>query len=77
MKDAIDLLNQRIAELEAEVERLREMNEHLANSDSVTCLQNAELYQWLKENSDYVSTVIGNIEVTDEAIKAAMEEGEL
>jgi len=78
--------NERIAELKyerdtyshnldkmlAENERLREMNNHLANSDSVACLQDAELYQWLKENSDYVSTVVGNIEVTDEAIEAAM-----
>ena len=48
----------RIAELEAENERMR---------------KDAERYRWLKENSDYVSTVVGNIEVTDEAIHAAME----
>jgi len=54
----------RTAALEAENERLRNVG--------IAVMKEAEFYRWLKENADYASTVVGNIEVTDEAIEAAM-----
>jgi hypothetical protein len=59
MKDAVDLLNERIAVLEAEVERLRETLEHIritgdqSNSNGFRCANIARRALSLGVGDDY------------------------